>query len=103
MRVTKEKKALVFELWIYLNSKAVKNKNSEIFHVIAHPERSEVLVLKTEYESLSEIELKKYLDFLTQHSRHADVYREYISAENKKKFFAFYGINSVNGTHIKRR
>jgi len=103
MRVTKEKKALVVELWIYLNSKAVKNKHSKIFDVIAHPEGSRDTTGDTVDIVLSEIELQKHLDFSCQHFRHAEVYREYISAINKKKFFAFYGINSATGTHIKRR
>lgn len=90
MRVTKEKKALVFELWIYLNTKSAKNKNSEIFGYISNPDS---------YLGDSD----EYMEFLCKNRMHANVCHEYIAAKDKKKFFAFYGINSVNGTHIKRR
>ncbi len=90
MRVTKEKKALVFELWIYLNTKSAKNKNSEIFAYILDPEQYFV-------------DSDKYMKFLDKNHMYAFVCQEYVTAKDKKKFFAFYGINSVNGTHIKRR
>jgi len=90
MRVTKEKKALVVELWIYLNTKAAKNKNTEIFSFIFNPD-------------FFVGDGDDYMEFLCKHRAHADVCHEYIAAKDKKKFFSSYGINSVTGTHIKRR
>jgi len=90
MRVTKEKKALVVELWIYLNTKAAKNKNTWIFSYIFNPDS-----FKGDGD--------EYMDFLCKNGIHANVCHEYIAAKDKKKFFSSYGINSVTGTHIKRR
>lgn len=90
MRVTKEKKAVVVELWIYLNTKAAKNKNTEIFSFIFNPD-----LFKGDGE--------EYMDFLCKNRTHAIVCKEYIVAHDKGKFFRSYGINSVTGTHIKRR
>jgi len=90
MRVTKEKKALVVELWIYLNTKAAKNKNTEIFSLISNPD-------------LFKGDGDEYMEFLCKNRMHANVCHEYIAAKDKKKFFSSYGINSATGTHIKRR